>query len=160
MNEVIFNEGGQPVYLDDLQIIQATALNQLHLLIQFLTNNSTAVLLFPYKTSQDWADETQTSIKVTFHYNYLVYCGAILRVDTFTTIFDADSGEPPVLAVFEQQDNNRVHADGQTRPCLKRMYAKWTYDTAGAVYASESGKVPESVIEILAKRINDVNKTA
>ena len=36
MNKLLFNEGGQPVYLDDLEMIQSEPLNQTGMLLKAL----------------------------------------------------------------------------------------------------------------------------
>lgn len=131
MNKLIFNEGGQPVCLDDLKMLQENSLNGIATLMRVIGNGINAFLLEEINLQKhDDIISPNHRMPVTLKAGTLVLDGEFLQwKDTDFTISDDD---PIYLCVRDKETDTRVFEDGQSRNCVisREVYA--SLDRTGA----------------------------
>ena len=119
MKELKFNQGGQPIYLDDLGVLQgqATALrNTLDLFVRQMTGKSEPLgILDPSK----WDDHM---------HGYIYWHGVILPCTLLVAVPGENEGEytypsDTIKIVIRKNDTSRVMADGTTKVCTTEYRA-------------------------------------
>lgn len=120
--KLLFSEGGQPIYLDDLQLIQDHSANQLNMLMKalgignevFLLNDMTANLV---------SVDTNTGIStIAFERNWLYANEQIYEIPN--TEFEVRSWNQHVYAhIVETNSDNRSFVNGTNHDCLKSSEA-------------------------------------
>ncbi len=135
MNKVKFNEGGMPIVLDDLQLIQRNSFAQMTILLDAIASNTPAFLL------KDTFNSTRKVGKE--HYEIpsgtLYYQGEFLPFDTLIT---DDMGETLYICVKTTQSDEREMADGQSRACRENRTAYISLNNTGAETAFELRELP------------------
>lgn len=165
MNKLIANEGGQPIYLDDLLLLQSSSFALVQNIVHGLTGEDSGVLLNPLDISNTIAANAETDSDgnatvntgtrisgVAYHIgaNSIIYEGNIIPFEAATferLLTDIKVG------IRIQQTDARTFVDGQTRNC-KEMYEAYLYvgDSAEAV-ASYSLCDMEYLDEVIARRV-------
>lgn len=153
--KLLFNRGGMPLYLEDLEVIQ----NQI-----IMTNRMNAIYvgLHPDDTIQ----LTGSALKGTHYENgvlcytgsegYLQYKGEIYYMDeydkipvkpTSPNISDADNR---IYIEFRQEQGEyRMHNDGVERYCQATLTAHfWTYDEMVHKGCIVNNKIPDNFVLI------------
>lgn len=127
MNRLKFNEGGQPVYLDDLATLQANAVQGLQRLLSALTGGTGVYMLQEQKG--EVADEEGKKIKM--YGGAAVVDGEIVEWEDTTLTVDSWD-DPLYLCIKRTETDQRTFEDGQTRACATKTEASLTTDSSGA----------------------------
>lgn len=153
MNKIKFNQGGQPIYLDDLQLLQDnTTQNLQYLLTALVGKNQEPYLLYPYTFTSEVISEEEYIANLTIHANAIVISGEIIPFPEKTflnTEIDPENGE--IYIIIQRQDTNtQTHEDGQDKPTRTTATATLTTQPDGA---AEAYPMPQySLIELIGKR--------
>ena len=127
MNRLKCNEGGQPVYLDDLETLQANDVQGMALLLAALTGSEGAYLLRAQKG--EVVDEEGKNMKMLA--NAAVVNGEIVEwADTTLTVDSWD--ETLYLCIKRTETDSRTFEDGQTRACAVKTEGYLSTDNSGA----------------------------
>ena len=114
MNKLQFHEGGQPIQLDDLQLLQDNSFDLFRVIMDFISGETPAFLLrFPKITTKRKEDGGHTS---TVQAGKLIVNGEVLGWEE--TIIDGNTARQPIYACVHQEESDiRTFADGQSRKC-------------------------------------------
>ncbi len=156
MNRLIFNSGGQPVYLDDLKLLQDNDADAMKALTAAL-GGSTAFLLSKPEVTDTSVDPTTAVTTFTLKAGILVVDGEFLSwTDTRLSISEWDT--PIYLCVRESDTDSRLFEDGQSRNCLKKREAYASKDHTGVSVFYNIYELP-TLTDVLAKTVG-VEETA
>ncbi|MDE5986552.1 MAG: hypothetical protein K2H16_04635 [Prevotella sp.] len=125
MNRLIFNNGGQPVYLDDLRTLQEAAQTQMAILLEGLSGDE-SVFLFT-KASCELVSFDNETLKPTLKIarNIVVKDGILYELPETTVT--ADSMESTIYIGFKTIEADvRTFEDGQEHACTQRHEAYWS----------------------------------
>lgn len=129
MNRLKFSEGGQPVYLDDLQLLQDNGKSAAELLLSAIGRGQSRMILErpTYTYTED--DAGEFVIKVG--------AGSAFIDGDFVTwpetlVHDVESKEDLWLCVRETDGDRRLFDDGQERACAVRREGYISGDPTGA----------------------------
>lgn len=128
MNKILFSEGGQPVYLDDLEQIQDNGLSMNGALLRALTDYESAYLINPYQQSS-------VGDSVQIEQNAVVYHGEIIPFDE-AHISNNDlvaAGNTILLCIKETSSVVRTFKDGSEHCCRVSYTAYISLDDTGAI---------------------------
>lgn len=117
MNKVIFHEGGQPIFLDDLKTIQDFAMGQLSNLLRVLGQEEDIFLL--NDMSGDIVSYDSETGKTTFKIkkNWIVNKGLIFEIPETTV--SVLTWEDPLYVGFKSAEiDKRTFEDGQEHACM------------------------------------------
>lgn len=123
MNRLLFSEGGQPVCLDDLKLLQDNEQESIKLLLSALVDTK-VFLLDKIKTVFVTKSESEDGMP------YLIVKAGALVVDgellswNDTKFSMTDFAKQKYLCVRDIETDSRIFEDGQSRACVK---AKETY---------------------------------
>ena len=153
MNKIKFNQGGQPIYLDDLQLLQDnTTQNLQYLLTALVGKNQEPYLLYPYTFTGEVISEEEYIAELTIHANAIVIGGEIIPFPEKTflnTEIDPENGEFYII-IQRQDTNTQTHEDGQDKPTRTTATATLTTQPDGA---AEAYPMPQnSLIELIGKQ--------
>lgn len=128
MNKLRFNEGGQPVFLNDLQLLQDNIIEVWETVLKLLADGEEVFVLddYPYEVDQTVAGQKT----MTFPAGVLVVRGELYAYEgasLTTTNIDAK----PYICLQNTTDDVRLFEDGQERPCRNIGRAYLSYDTTG-----------------------------
>lgn len=131
MKTLKFNEGGQPVFLDDLKMLQDNGLEPWSRLVSALAGSGNAFLLKKPEVDIVEASEDEGTTTFVLKAGTLVAGGTVADwEDTRLTIGDWET--PIYLVVRREESGARVFQDGQTRNCMVRTTVIPTLDSSGA----------------------------
>lgn len=130
MNRLKISEGGQPIYLDDLQLLQDNDIFSIKSLLQALGNGQRAFLLQPLQA--DFLNYDESQEKTTF----LVKSGTLVVDGCFLTWSDtelqvSDWDMPMYLCVKTFDTDKRLFEDGQNRNCRTGKEVYLSLDPSG-----------------------------
>ena len=135
MNELQFHEGGQPIQLDDLQLLQENAMLMFQTLVKTLANEADVFLMKAPHASVRVAPDGSSS-------SYVVDAGTLVLHGDIIPWHETDMSvkawnAPVYLCVREVESEPRVFADGQTRNCRigKEVSLSLTKDGAPEAYS-------------------------
>ena len=153
MNKIKFKQGGQPIYLDDLQLLQDnTTQNLQYLLTALVGKNQEPYLLYPYTFTGEVISEEEYIAELTIHANAIVIGGEIIPFPEKTflnTEIDPENGEFYII-IQRQDTNTQTHEDGQDKPTRTTATATLTTQPDGA---AEAYPMPQySLIELIGKQ--------
>lgn len=153
MNKVIFNKGGQPIYLDDMELVQENGFEMMRSLIYSLTGVDEPCLLHPYTYQTKILDNENGIVKMTILANAIVYNGEIVHFDTasFTNREIEEKGAVKVCVKSSASDL-RTFNDGQQHHCRRSLSAYLNLSGAGADAFYEITNL-KTIPELLARRI-------
>lgn len=122
MNKLLFNEGGQPVYLDDLKTLQDTSQDQLGLLLSTLGAKSDVFLMNEMKGSLVSVDTSAGKTTFKTDRNWIVKSGIIYEIPQ--TTLTVSSWDNPLYVGFKTTESDtRNFEDGQEHNCLETLEA-------------------------------------
>lgn len=125
MNRLKFNEGGQPVYLDDLKLLQENDRDALSAVFSSIGKGDTTVLL--ETPAYIWLGEEKMKV-----------CrGSAFMQGEFvsweeTTLSGVKSAEEVRLCVRRMETDSRIHEDGQSHNCVEYLEGYVSRDATGA----------------------------
>lgn len=150
MNNLIFSEGGQPVFLDDIKLLQDNRISAiLSLFVGLVGCENDVFLLTPYSFDNAISDNGN-SIKI--HANSIVIRGEIVPFAT-AEFQDTEIAEKGVyICVKRSKEDLRTFEDGQNRYCISTITAYLSCDITGI---NEYYKIQglSSLIELLGVRL-------
>ena len=120
MNRLKFSEGGQPMYLEDLETLQDNDTSGMKQLLEALTGGESVYLLQEVKgelTGVDW-DKGESTFKV-YGGGAVVKGELVTWEETTVTVTSWD--DPLYLCLKRSETDNRVFEDGQTRACQEKV---------------------------------------
>lgn len=155
MNRLKFSEGGQPVYLDDIRLIQENDINSVRSIISALSDNVEAFLL--KELSAELVSATETGSTFIIHGGVLVVDGDFLKWED-TTVNVATWDDPLYICIKETETDRRVFEDAQERCCVitKEVYLSTNHDGVSTYY--NMFELP--VFSNLIKKLIGYNTTA
>ncbi len=128
MNKVLFHEGGQPLYLDDLALLQANVLENQRILLSALTgqNIRACFVAKPVFVGVRGEDGVTFSIPA----GHLIVDGEVIAYAP--TELKTSSAEAILYIGIARRDTDvRIFEDGQLRPCRQEVRAVWTHSPEG-----------------------------
>lgn len=129
MNRLLFSEGGQPVCLDDLKLLQDNEQEGIKLLLSALVD--TKVFLLD-KIKMDLPKRSEDGrVYFTVKAGTLVVDGELLSWND-TKFSTADIARPKYLCVRDIETDSRIFEDGQSRACVKAKEAYVSLSNEGA----------------------------
>ena len=120
MNRLKFNEGGQPVYLDDLETLQANDASGMSQLLEALTGGESVYLLQEVTGTLQGADLTTGKSTFSVKGGGAVVKGELVTWDD-TPVTVSAWDDPLYLCLKRSETDNRVFEDGQTRACQEKV---------------------------------------
>ena len=153
MNKIIFNEGGQPVFLDDLEVIQENSWTMFKALLKSLTSSAGGYLLNPYSFSASSIEGESGTVLLTIPPNSVVYQGEIVPFESASfTNREIEAKGGVKVCVKNVFSDLRTFEDGQQHYCRSNVRAYLSLDESGAD-ASYVITEMKSLPELLAYRI-------
>lgn len=126
MNKLKVSEGGQPIYLDDLVLLQHLPIDTNKALLDALTGGAVAFLLQAVTTSV-----VAAGLRVGA--GVLVYKGELYPLEA--TDLSGVTAEEVYICLKETETDMRLFDDGQQRPCRVQLTAYATTSPSGAAHA-------------------------
>lgn len=124
MNKIIFSEGGQPVFLDDLETLQGNSFDMWKAMLGEMTMGAEAFLLRDVTATRGEGNE------VTVGSGILVIDGMCCEFSGQT--LTASTDDTIYLVVSRVEEDMRVFDDGQERNCSVTYQVTITTDVTGA----------------------------
>ena len=148
MNKLQFHEGGQPIQLDDLQLLQDNMMEVFKIIMKFLSGNTQVFLVrFPETGSKKEDNGTNT---------LMVKAGAMViggeLVQWPDTPIVGTAGDSIYACVKKTNADEREFADGQHRYCREIKAVVFSYSKEGAEEAYDIGELPV-LSDLLGKEI-------
>lgn len=131
MNRLKFNEGGQPVYVDDLETLQENDTASMKRLLETLTGGVKAYLLSDVSAEVVSVDVDKSTTTAKIHGGVAVVDGEFVSWDD-TTIVLQSWADPIYLCIKRTETDNRTFEDGQTRACVVETKGYISTDKSGA----------------------------
>ena len=141
-----FNDGGQPVYLDDLKTIQDNHFNVWKSMFGVMTMNTEAFLM------ESVDKEYKSGGRVKVGSGEIVVNGVACRFEGK----ELTTSNPIYILIKRSNEDYREFADGQTRSCIETMTATLSTSTAGADTAYKLDEL-ETFLDLLGKAM-EANK--
>lgn len=150
MNRLLFSEGGQPVCLDDLKLLQDNEQESIKLLLSALVD--TKVFLLD-KIKMDLPKKSEDGrVYFTVKAGTLVVDGELLSWND-TKFSTADIAIPKYLCVRDIETDSRIFEDGQSRACVKAKEAYFSLSNEGASLSYNMLQLPVFA-DLLKKKLN------
>lgn len=118
MIKLLFKEGGQPVYLDDLENLQSNAQNQLGLLLSNLGDGADTYLFDSMEADIVSDDITKGTTTFKTRQTWLAKGGVIYEIPP-TTLTVKSWNDPIWLGIKKAESDKRTFDDGQERTCME-----------------------------------------
>ena len=123
MNKLLFNEGGQPVYLDDLEMIQSEPLNQTGMLLKAL-GAGTSMFLMDGFTGKYLDRDSSGKSAYAVNRNWLVKDGTVYELPATSVVIG--DGETLYVGLKTTEGDERNFDDGQSRACVSSTTAYYS----------------------------------
>lgn len=154
MNKIIFSEGGQPLFLNDIKLLQDNSLSVFtSLLLGIVGRGNNVFLLHPYTFDTEIIDEDEGIVRLTVHGNSIVINGEIIEFPS-ASFLNTEVAEKGIVCVCIRriQEDMRTFEDGQDKCCIEKATAYLSCETQGI---SEFYDITElsSLIELLSTRL-------
>nr|DAL51731.1 MAG TPA_asm: hypothetical protein [Caudoviricetes sp.] len=150
MNRLQFSEGGQPVCLDDLKLLQDNEQESIKLLLSALVN--TKVFLLD-KIKMDYLKRSEDGrVYFTVKAGVLVVDGELLSWND-TKFSSADLTKQKYLCVRDIETDSRIFEDGQSRACVKAKEAYVSLSNEGASLSYNIFQLPVFA-DLLKEKLN------
>lgn len=133
MNKMLFSEGGQPLYIDDLKTLQENPANQISALLQALGANTSAFLLDRFQGELKKIDQGAATTTFQTKKNWLVLNGVIYELKE-TTLTVHSWRDPLYVGVRKSVSDIRTFEDGQERACRETAEAFLTLEKTEGVF--------------------------
>lgn len=131
MNRLKFNEGGQPVYVDDLETLQENDTVSMKRLLETLTGGVKAYLLTDRKADIVSVDVEKSTTTAKIYAGTAVVDGEFVSWKDTTVVLQTWD-DPIFLCIKRTETDNRVFEDGQTRACAVETEGYISTDKSGA----------------------------
>jgi len=151
MNKILFSTGGQPTFLDDLQLIHDNGIGMMSALLAALAGQAGGYLL----NAQDYTTEADPDggHLLRTSANALVLGGEIVSIGAASLHLDPVPADGPVkVCVRTVDDDARTFENGQQNPCRRNTYAYLSFDDTGADASLPLADLP-SLTELMAYRM-------
>ena len=122
MNRLKFNEGGQPVYLDDLETLQANSMADVATMAKALATDNETFLLRPLQMEHKGDDSVAGTIIYTVKAGSAMIKGEIVSWEE-TEVSLSLATDPGYLCIKRTESDSRTFEDGQTRACATSVEA-------------------------------------
>lgn len=149
MNRLQFSEGGQPVCLDDLKLLQDNEQEGIKLLLSALV--ATKVFLLD-KVKFDFTRDEVGRLYYIVKAGTLVVDGELLSWND-TTFNPVDITKLKYLCVRDIETDSRIFEDGQSRACVKAKEAYVSLSNEGASLSYNMLQLPVFA-DLLKKKLN------
>ncbi len=133
MNKMLFSEGGQPLYIDDLKTLQENPTNQMSALLQALGANTSVFLLERFQGELKKLNEGDKTTTFQTKKNWLVLDGIIYEIKE-TTLVAHSWNDPLYVGVRKSTSDVRTFEDGQERACRETAEAFLTFEKTEGVF--------------------------
>ena len=138
MNKIKFNEGGMPVNLDDLQLLQDNLTEIFKTIMNFLSGNAQVFLVrFPGTVGKK-EDNGKTTLMVKA--GAMVIGGELVQWPDTPIV--GTEGDSIYACVKKTNADEREYADGQHRYCREVKTVVFSYSKDGAEEAYDIGELP------------------
>lgn len=132
MNKILFSEGGQPLYIDDIKTLQENPANQMSALLQALGANTSVFLLDRFQGELKKIDQSAATTTFQTKKNWLVLDGVIHEIKE-TTLVAHSWNDPLYVGVRKSTSDVRTFEDGQEHACRETAEAFLSFEkTEGA----------------------------
>lgn len=133
MNRLVFSEGGQPVCLDDLKLLQDNEQNDIKTIFLALSDSKAFLLSKMNVENLEVVNGSKTGF--TLKSGSIVIDGEFFSWQDTRLVID-DWNQPIYLCVRESESDNRTFEDGQDRMCIlqKSVYASISNEGASSYY--------------------------
>ena len=155
MNKLRFNEGGQPMFLNDLELLQNNMIEVWDTILKLLADGEEVFVLddYPYEVDQTVAGQKT----MTFPAGILVVRGELYAYDG-ASLTTTDIDAKPYICLQNTTDDVRLFEDGQERPCRTIGRAYLSYDTTGVEeYYYFTDLVWKKTLPLLLKKKLELN---
>ena len=155
MNKLRFNEGGQPVFLNDLELLQNNMIEVWDTILKLLADGEDVFVLddYPYEVDQTVAGQKT----MTFPAGVIVVRGELYAYEG-ASLTTTDIDAKPYICLQNTTDDVRLFEDGQERPCRNIGRAYLSYDTTGVdEYYYFTDLVYKKTLPLLLKKKLNVN---
>lgn len=158
MNKLQFHEGGQPIQLDDLQLLQDNDTNSLRYMIEAITGHTKAFLLD--KIDGKIVSVDQEKMLTTFDVaegilfiegEFISFPGTRLTISSWDV--------PLYICIKETPIKERVFQDGQTHSCVMSRQAYISLDKSGAQKAYDVTTLP-TLKQLLCEFVGTADNTS
>ncbi len=128
MNKISFSEGGQPVFLDDLKLLQDNFFEVWHTILKLFANGEDVFVLdsYPYTVAQTGNEQKTLTIPAG-----VVVVRGELYVYEAASLTTKDVNAHVYVCLQNTSEDIRLFEDGQERPCRSIGKAYLSYDTTG-----------------------------
>lgn len=149
MNRLLFSEGGQPVCLDDLKLLQDNEQESIKLLLSALVNTKVFLLdKIKYDFTRDEVGRLYYIVKA----GTLVVDGELISWND-TKFNPVDITKLKYLCVRDIETDSRIFEDGQSRACVKAKEAYFSLSNEGASLSYNMLQLPVFA-DLLKKKLN------
>ena len=122
MNRLLFNEGGQPIFLDDIKLLQDNDAGFNRQFLNAISGKSSAFLLQHLDMKPLSVDQEKLTTTAKVYAGSIVVAGEIIDFPESTVTVKTWS-DPLYVCIKETENEEREFEDGQTRPCRKSVQA-------------------------------------
>ena len=151
MNRLLFNEGGQPIFLDDIKLLQDNDAGFNRQFLNAISGKSSAFLLQHLDMKPLSVDQEKLTTTAKVYAGSIVVAGEIIDFPESTVTVKTWS-DPLYVCIKETENEEREFEDGQTRPCRKSVQAYISTSKDGAKVAYNVLELP-TLTELLRRNL-------
>ena len=151
MNRLVFNEGGQPIFLDDIKLLQDNDAGFNRQFLNAISGKSSAFLFQPLDMKPLSVDQEKLTTTAKVYAGSIVVAGEIIDFPESTVTVKTWS-DPLYVCIKETENEEREFEDGQTRPCRKSVQAYISTSKDGAKVAYNVLELP-TLTELLRRNL-------
>lgn len=151
MNRLVFNEGGQPIFLDDIKLLQDNDAGFNRQFLNAISGKSSAFLFQPLDMKPLSVDQEKLTTTAKVYAGSIVVAGEIIDFSESTVTVKTWS-DPLYVCIKETENEEREFEDGQTRPCRKSVQAYISTSKDGAKVAYNVLELP-TLTELLRRNL-------
>ena len=151
MNRLLFNEGGQPIFLDDIKLLQDNDAGFNRQFLNAISGKSSAFLLQYLDMKPLSVDQEKLTTTAKVYAGSIVVAGEIIDFPESTVTVKTWS-DPLYVCIKETENEEREFEDGQTRPCRKSVQAYISTSKDGAKVAYNVLELP-TLTELLRRNL-------
>ena len=135
MNRLLFNEGGQPIFLDDIKLLQDNDASFNRQFLNVVTGDSPIFLIKRLESKLISVDPSKLTTTAKIFANSVVLSGEIIDFPE-TTVTVRTWNDPVYVCVTETENEGREFEDGQERACRlsRQAYISTSKDGAKVAY--------------------------
>jgi len=135
MNRLVFSEGGQPLFLDDIKLLQDNDAGFNRQLLNAISGRSSVFLLQALDMKILSVDQEKFTTTAKVYAGSIVIAGDIIDFPE-TTVTVKTWHDPLYVCIKETEHEEREFEDGQTRPCRQstQAYISTSKDGVKAAY--------------------------